>query len=326
MISKLKGSKKLDELIKHNKADASIYNTLKENEEAYKDAKKKIKMANKNLENLEKNITSKRKERFHIAFYNIKAQSQLFKEIGELKKQHKQVISELNQLEDVCNEKEELNSKIEKDIEDQYIVYQQNEIFIRAVEKIEKKRIDLSGEFYKRYFKHVNNYLNTVYSIEKETKLKEPNPVDLATLLGALKKDEEINRNKEKVGIKKAAAKKTTTKKVEEKETEQNKTVAKKTAKKVAEVKKAEQKKAAAKKTTKKVAEVKKADPKKSTTRKVEAKKTETKKTTAKKEPTAKTKTTKGTKKVIVLNSAEQKDEIKKTTKKRATKKEVVNQ
>lgn len=298
MISKLKGSKKLDELIKHNKADASIYNTLKENEEAYKDAKKKIKIANKNLENLEKNITSKRKERFHIAFYNVKAQSQLFKEIGELKKQHKQVISELNQLEDVCNEKEELNSKIEKDIEDQYVVYQQNEIFIRAVEKIEKKRIDLSGEFYKRYFKHVNHYLNTVYSIEKETKLKEPNPLDLATLLGVLKKDEEINRNKEK-----ATAKKTTTKK--------------------SEVKKTEPKKTTAKKTTKKAAEVKKAEPKK-TTKKVEAKKTESKKVTAKKEPT--TKAARSTKKVIVLNSVEQKDETKKATKKKATKKEVVNQ
>lgn len=196
MIGKIKGSKKLEELIKHNKADDSVLNTIKENEEQYKNAKKKLKQADKNIQTVELCISTKRKERLKTAIYKVKKFSNISKEISELKKQYKQLLEERVQLEDACSKKEDINSKLEVDIENQYAIYQENEIYIRAVEKVEKNKIDLSGEFYKRYFKHVNNYLNSVYSIDKNTKLTEPNPEDLATLLKVLKKNDKIEKNK----------------------------------------------------------------------------------------------------------------------------------
>ena len=135
--------------------------------------------------------------------------SNISKEISNLKKQYKQLLNDREQLEDTCIEKEDINSKIEVEIENQYAIYQENEIYIRAVEKVEKNKIDLSGEFYKRYFKHVNHYLNSVYSIDKETRLTEPNPEDLATLLKVLKKNEKIENNKKDRANKVADTKKT---------------------------------------------------------------------------------------------------------------------
>lgn len=233
MISKVKCGKKLDELIKCNKADESIYNAVKEIEEAYKDTKKKIKKADKNIEELEQDISSKKKERFKIAIYNVKAHSQLFKEISELKKQYKQLMDERNELENLCNEKQDIGTKLEKDIESQYVVFQENEIYIKAVEKIEKKKIDLPADFYSRYFKHVNQYLNTMYSIEKDTKLKEPNPSDLAILLNVLKRDEELNKGKTKATAKKktSSKKSTVAKKTSSKATASKKSTAKTTKK-----------------------------------------------------------------------------------------------
>lgn len=209
MIGKIRGSKKLEELVKHNKADDSVLNTIKEIEGQYKDAKKKLKQADKDIETVEQNISIKRKERLKTAIYRVKEFSNISKEISDLKKQYKQLLNDREQLEDTCIEKEDINSKIEVEIENQYAIYQENEIYIRAVEKVEKNKIDLSGEFYKRYFKHVNHYLNSVYSIDKETRLTEPNPEDLATLLKVLKKNEKIENNKKDRANKVADTKKT---------------------------------------------------------------------------------------------------------------------
>ena len=57
MIGKIRGSKKLEELVKHNKADDSVLNTIKEIEGQYKDAKKKLKQADKDIETVEQNIS-----------------------------------------------------------------------------------------------------------------------------------------------------------------------------------------------------------------------------------------------------------------------------
>ena len=55
----------------------------------------------------------------------------------------------------------------------------ENEIYIKAVEKISKKNIELSAEFYAGYVNHMNEYMNLKYSLKDDTKLIEPNVNDL---------------------------------------------------------------------------------------------------------------------------------------------------
>ena len=196
MLNRLMKNKKLDELIEVKKADESIYQVIKENEKEYDNIKKNIKKLNEELDKINEQVESKKQEKSQIPVFKIKEFSQAFKDVVELKKLYKQKQEEIASLEAECVKNEELSSRMKAEIEEQYTVYQENEILIKVVEKIELKGIDLASDFYSKYIKHVNAYMNSVYSIEEGTKIKEPDAADLVFLLSVLKRNEELQNKK----------------------------------------------------------------------------------------------------------------------------------
>lgn len=191
MLSKSIYMDKLEELINAKKADESVLATIKENETQYQKASANLEELLREIKEieviLEKQIT-KRKE---TPVYKIKEFSQAFKEANITKKEHEQKLSKKIYYEQLCKDTLKQNYDIEEDVEKQYIIYQENEIYIKAVNKITEKCIDLSAELYTLYLNHINEYLNSKYSIKENTKLIEPDPKDLATLLSILQKNEE---------------------------------------------------------------------------------------------------------------------------------------
>ena len=232
---------KLDELVKAKKADESVLTTIDDNELGYKKAKENLELLLKEIERIEKKLEEKRQERKQIPIYKVKELTQAIKEISTIKKEYANKLDEKTYLEEFCKEKQKQNNEIKEEIENQYKIYQENEIYIKAVEKISKKNIELSAEFYAGYVNHMNEYMNLKYSLKDDTKLIEPNVNDLTTLLSILQKNEEKSvkktttrkkatktENKEDSAEKKTSTKRKSTKAEEKEEPVEKKTTTRK--------------------------------------------------------------------------------------------------
>ena len=238
---------KLDELVKVKKADESVLTTINDNELGYKKAKENLELLLKEIEKVEKKLEEKRQERKQIPIYKVKELTQVIKEISTIKKEYANKLDEKTYLEEFCKEKQKQNNEIKEEIENQYKIYQENEIYIKAVEKISKKNIELSAEFYAGYVNHMNEYMNLKYSLKDDTKLIEPNVNDLTTLLSILQKNEEKSvknstrknatktENKEEPAEKKTATRKKATKTENKEEPAEKKTTTRKKVTKVEE-------------------------------------------------------------------------------------------
>ena len=191
MVKEAEYIEKLNELVKAKKADESILTTINDNELGYKKAKENLELLLNEIEKIEKQLEEKRQERKQIPIYKIKERTVVIKEISSIKKEYVKKIDEKTYLEEFCKEKQKQNNEIKEEIENQYKIYQENEIYIKAVEKISKKNIELSAEFYAGYVNHMNEYMNLKYSLKDNTKLIEPNVNDLTTLLSILQKNED---------------------------------------------------------------------------------------------------------------------------------------
>lgn len=199
MFNKLGYNERLEELVNAKKADESIAKVIKENLSKQRKAKSGIKQAEKEISQLEAAIEEKKKIKSQISILKIKEFSQISREISSLKKELNIKLEE--KLAFVEQNKEAIlqNSEIEQEIEAQYKIYQENEIYLKVVEKINEGTLELSAEFYAGYVNHMNRYANSMYSLEKDTRLIEPNINDLASLLNILKKSEEKQNSKNSV-------------------------------------------------------------------------------------------------------------------------------
>ena len=298
---------KLDELVKVKKADESVLTTINDNELGYKKAKENLELLLKEIEKIENKLEEKRQERKQIPIYKVKELTQVIKEISTIKKEYANKLDEKTYLEEFCKEKQKQNNEIKEEIENQYKIYQENEIYIKAVEKISKKNIELSAEFYAGYVNHMNEYMNLKYSLKDDTKLIEPNVNDLTTLLSILQKNEEKS-------VKKATRKKATKTENKEESAEKKTTTRRKSTKTEEKEEPAEKKTATRKKATK--TENKEEPAEKKTATRKKATKTENKEEPAEKKTTTRKKVTK------VEEKEEPVEKKKTTTRKRATKTE----
>lgn len=197
MISRLMKNKKLAELIAANKADNSVTTAIRENEKAYDNTKRKIKKISSDIEEINKKVENKKHHRSEIKIYNLKEQKNIFNEISSLKKEVKKKQMEIDDLEKTCSYHEKMNSALKDEIEKQHFIYLENEIYVKAIEKIELRGIDLPATFYKKYLKYVNTYKNSEFSIKYGTRIVEPDVRDLVFIAGVLKKDEELHGEKD---------------------------------------------------------------------------------------------------------------------------------
>ena len=298
---------KLNELVKVKKADESVLTTINDNELGYKKAKENLELLLKEIEKIENKLEEKRQERKQIPIYKVKELTQVIKEISTIKKEYANKLDEKTYLEEFCKEKQKQNNEIKEEIENQYKIYQENEIYIKAVEKISKKNIELSAEFYAGYVNHMNEYMNLKYSLKDDTKLIEPNVNDLTTLLSILQKNEEKS-------VKKATRKKATKTEKKEEPAEKKTTTRRKSTKTEEKEEPAEKKTATRKKATK--TENKEEPAEKKTATRKKAIKTENKEEPAEKKTTTRKKVTK------VEEKEEPVEKKKTTTRKRATKTE----
>ena len=318
---------KLDELVKVKKADESVLTTINDNELGYKKAKENLELLLKEIEKIENKLEEKRQERKQIPIYKVKELTQVIKEISTIKKEYANKLDEKTYLEEFCKEKQKQNNEIKEEIENQYKIYQENEIYIKAVEKISKKNIELSAEFYAGYVNHMNEYMNLKYSLKDDTKLIEPNVNDLTTLLSILQKNEEKSvkkatrkkatktENKEESAEKKNTTRRKSTKTEEKEEPAEKKTATRKKATKTENKEEPAEKKTATRKKAIKTENKEEPAEKKTATRK-KATKTENKEEPAEKKTTTRKKVTK------VEEKEEPVEKKKTTTRKRATKTE----
>ena len=291
---------KLDELVKVKKADESVLTTINDNELGYKKAKENLELLLKEIEKVEKKLEEKRQERKQIPIYKVKELTQVIKEISTIKKEYANKLDEKTYLEEFCKEKQKQNNEIKEEIENQYKIYQENEIYIKAVEKISKKNIELSAEFYAGYVNHMNEYMNLKYSLKDDTKLIEPNVNDLTTLLSILQKNEEKSvkkatrkkatktENKEESAEKKTTTRRKSTKTEEKEEPAEKKTATRKKATKTENKEEPAEKKTATRKKAIKTENKEEPVEKKKTTTRKRATKTENKEETTDNESTSK--------------------------------------
>ena len=291
---------KLDELVKVKKADESVLTTINDNELGYKKAKENLELLLKEIEKIENKLEEKRQERKQIPIYKVKELTQVIKEISTIKKEYANKLDEKTYLEEFCKEKQKQNNEIKEEIENQYKIYQENEIYIKAVEKISKKNIELSAEFYAGYVNHMNEYMNLKYSLKDDTKLIEPNVNDLTTLLSILQKNEEKSvkkatrkkatktENKEESAEKKNTTRRKSTKAEKKEEQAEKKTATRKKAIKTENKEEPAEKKTTTRKKVTKVEEKEEPVEKKKTTTRKRATKTENKEETTDNESTSK--------------------------------------
>ncbi|MBP3708600.1 MAG: hypothetical protein J6J36_08425 [Clostridia bacterium] len=284
MFSKSGYNNNLKELIKAKKADASVVNTIKENLEIQISAKNKIKKNEREIKKLNATNEDKMIIKTQTPIYNFRAYMNVTMEIMGIKKQIKQRSNEVKEFNKKIEEAELNNSKLEEEIDNQFKIYQENEIYVKAVKKLNKNSV--SKESYAAYEKHIDNYENSIYSLEKKSTLPKPNAEDFVVILSVLKNDDEI-KEEPKQTVKKTATKTTVKKSKKEPEQAEKKTAAKTTAKKSKkELNQAERKTAAkttAKKSKKELEQAeKKAEAKTTTKKSKEESKQAEKKTEAK--------------------------------------------
>ena len=241
MFSKSGYNDNLKELIKAKKADKSIVKIIKDNLEIQSNAKSIIKKNEKEIKELAKNNKKNETIKTQTSLKNLKEFISIRREIKDIKKQIKKMSSEVKTNNKKIESAEIQNTELEKEIENQYKIYQENEVYAKAFEKIDKNIVKLPEEFYTSYTKHMELYNNSIYSVEKDSKLPEPNAEDFLGILNALKESEE--KQKRKAKRKSTTVKKTT-----------SKTQAKKMATEKEDAKKGTAKKTSKTKSTKKVA------------------------------------------------------------------------
>ena len=233
MFSKSGYNDNLKELIKAKKADKSIVKIIKDNLEIQSNAKSIIKKNEKEIKELAKNNEKNETIKTQTSLRNLKEFISIRKEIKDIKKQIKKMTDEVITNNKKIESAEIHNSELEKEIENQYKIYQENEVYAKAFEKIDKKIVKLPEEFYTSYSKHMELYNNSIYSVENNSKLPEPSANDFLGVLNALKESEE--KQKTKTTRKSSNAKKTTSKGQTKKNTTKKATTKKEsTTKKVA--------------------------------------------------------------------------------------------
>ena len=195
MFNKLGYNERLEELFNAKKADDSIADVVRKNLAKQKQAKTEMKQVEKEITRLEVMIDQKKQEKSQISILKIKEFSQISREIKNLAKQLNEMLEKKELLINESKEAILQNSEIEQEIESQYKIYQENEIYLKVVERINESKLELSAEFYAGYVKHMEQYANAIYSFEKDSKLIEPNIKDLAALLNILRKSEEKQNN-----------------------------------------------------------------------------------------------------------------------------------
>ncbi|MBR2744207.1 MAG: hypothetical protein IKE01_02780 [Clostridia bacterium] len=198
MFSKSGYNDNLKELIKAKKADKSIASVIKENLNIQADAKSNIKKAEKEIKQLNITGEDKKSVKMQIPFYNVKDYMNILMEIRGIKKQLKQKNNEVKALNKEAKRAEQENSEIEKEIDAQYKIYQENEIYTKAIDRINKHEGKISEESYAEYQKHIEEYNNSVYSIENNSKLPEPNAADFVMILNTLVELDKTNKTKTK--------------------------------------------------------------------------------------------------------------------------------
>lgn len=231
MFDKLGYNENLKALVDAKKADESIAIVVKENLDRQNTAQEGINKAKEEIQQLNATNEDKINEKMKLSIFNIRDYMALVTEIRSIKKQIKQKSEEVELYNREIEAVKIKNEQLENEINTQFKIYQENELYTKAIEKIDKRRIDLSAEFYTDYLNHMNKYNSSVYSIEKESKLPEPKTEALITVLNVLKKSEENEDKKTKIDGKK----KTTRKKAareEDKSTENKEDVKKKTTRK----------------------------------------------------------------------------------------------
>lgn len=236
MFSKSGYNDNLRELIKAHKADKSVVTIIKENLSIQAEAKSVVKKDEKEIKALNTENEKKQIIKTQTSLRNLKEFIAIRKELKDIKKQLKKMNNEVKS----CNKKMEIaeaeNIELENEIEGQYKIFQENEVYSKAFNRIDKNIVKIPEETYSQYMKHIELYNNSIYSIEKDSKLPRPNAEDFLGILNALKEYEEKQKRRAKrkaaAEAKKAGIKSTakTTKKVDEKKETVKKTTAKKTA------------------------------------------------------------------------------------------------
>ena len=159
------------------------------------------------------------------------------KELKDIKKQLKKMNNEVKSYNKQMEMAESENSKIEEEIEDQYKIFQENEIYIKALNRIDKNVVSIPEDTYTAYMEYIEEYNNSVYSIENNSKLPKPKAEDFVGILNALKESEEKQKTKKparkttKKASEKTEQKAKTTKKASEEKAPKAKTTRKTTKK-----------------------------------------------------------------------------------------------
>ena len=209
MFSKSGYNDNLKELIKANKADKSIVSIIKENLEIQADAKSIIRKNEKEIKVLTNQNEKKQTLKTQISLHNFKEYIGIRKELKDIKKQLKKMNNEVKVYSKRKEEAEQENSDIEKEIENQYKIFQENEIYSKAFYKIDKNIIEIPENSYAAYVKHIERYNNSIYSFENNSKLPKPKTEDFVVILNAFKESEEKQKTKKST----ARQKNSTTKK-----------------------------------------------------------------------------------------------------------------
>lgn len=187
MFSKSGYNENLKELIKANKADKSVVSIIKENLDIQAEAKSFIRKGEKEIKRLNATGEDKQNIKTQTSIYNFKEYMNIRKELKDIKKQLKKINNELKEYNKQKQVAEQENIEIEKEIENQYKIYKENEIYAEAFYRIDKKQTKIPEELYSSYSKHVELYNSSIYSAEKNSKLPEPKVEDFVGILEALK-------------------------------------------------------------------------------------------------------------------------------------------
>ena len=128
MFDKFGYNKKLEELVKAKKADESIAAIVKENLKKIDESKKNIKQLEKQIKVLNEQLEEKNEIKMNTSILNFKYYAQISLELRKLYKELKQKNSELNIYNEEIESFKLQNKEIEKEIENEFKIYQENEI------------------------------------------------------------------------------------------------------------------------------------------------------------------------------------------------------
>jgi len=198
MFSKSGYNDNLKELIKAKKADKSVVSIIKGNLDIQADAKSAIRKSEKEIKVLTVASENKQNLKTQTSLYNFKEYMGIRKELKEINKQIKKMNEEVKQYNKKMEIAESENSKLEEEIDNQYKIFKENEIYIKALERIDTKIVDIPEDIYTSYQDYIDEYNNSIYSVEKNSKLPKPKAEDFVGILNALKESEEKQKTKKR--------------------------------------------------------------------------------------------------------------------------------